>query len=54
VRRDERLVRAEIGDSRGDVVVTELPVTSPADWGMYKIDQVADRWGVDHSAQTLV
>jgi anti-sigma regulatory factor (Ser/Thr protein kinase) len=54
VRRDERLVRAEISDPREDVVVTELPVTSPADWGMYIIDRVADRWGVDRSARTLI
>jgi anti-sigma regulatory factor (Ser/Thr protein kinase) len=54
VRRDERLVRAEISDPREDVVVTELPVTSPADWGMFIIDHVADRWGVDRGAPTLV
>jgi anti-sigma regulatory factor (Ser/Thr protein kinase) len=54
VRRDQRLVRAEISDPREDVVVTELPDTSPADWGMYIIDHVADRWGVDRSARTVV
>jgi anti-sigma regulatory factor (Ser/Thr protein kinase) len=54
VRRDEKLFRAEITDPRGDVEVTEPPVTSPADWGMFIIDHVADRWGVDRSAGTLV
>jgi anti-sigma regulatory factor (Ser/Thr protein kinase) len=54
VRRDERLVRAEISDPRGDVVVTEPPVTSAADWGMFIIDHLADRWGVDRSARTVV
>jgi hypothetical protein len=54
VRREERLVRAEIGDPRGDVEVTQPPVASPADWGMFIIDHVADRWGVDRSAGTLV
>jgi anti-sigma regulatory factor (Ser/Thr protein kinase) len=54
VRRDQRLVRAEISGPRGDVVVTAQPAMSPADWGIYIIDHVADRWGVDRSAQTLV
>jgi hypothetical protein len=54
VRRGEKLVRAEITDPRGDVEVTQLPATSPADWGMFIIDHVADRWGVDRSAGTLV
>jgi anti-sigma regulatory factor (Ser/Thr protein kinase) len=54
VRRDEKLVRAEITDPRGEVAVTVPPITSPADWGMFIIDHVADRWGVDRSAGTLV
>ena len=54
VRREEKLVRAEITDPWGDVEPTGPPVPSPADWGMFIIDQVADRWGVDRSTGTLV
>jgi hypothetical protein len=54
VRRAEKLVRAEITDPSGDVELTGPPVASAADWGMFIIDHVADRWGVDRSAGTLV
>jgi hypothetical protein len=54
VRREEKLVRAEITDPSGDVELTGPPVASAADWGMFIIDHVADRWGVDRSAGTLV
>jgi hypothetical protein len=54
VRREEKLVRAEITDPRGDAGITQPPVKSPADWGMFIVDHVADRWGVDHTAGTRV
>lgn len=56
VRRGPVLVRAEVSDPREDVAaaVTQAPLTTPADWGMFIIDSVADRWGVDRSAGTRV
>jgi hypothetical protein len=54
VRREQKLVRAEIADPRGEADLSRPPVTSPADWGMFIIDHVADRWGVDHGTGTLV
>jgi anti-sigma regulatory factor (Ser/Thr protein kinase) len=54
IRRGAGLVRAEVSDPRADVEVTQAHVITPADWGMFIIDRVADRWGVDRSAGTLV
>jgi anti-sigma regulatory factor (Ser/Thr protein kinase) len=56
VRRAPGLVRAEVSDPREDVAAaaTEAPLKTPADWGMFIIDVVADRWGVDRSAGTCV
>jgi anti-sigma regulatory factor (Ser/Thr protein kinase) len=56
VRRAPRVVRAEVSDAREEVgtATTQAPPTTPADWGMFIIDVVADRWGVDHSGGTLL
>jgi anti-sigma regulatory factor (Ser/Thr protein kinase) len=55
VRRDEQLVRAEIREPRQDVVMSSPEeMKGGGDWGMFIVDRVADRWGVDHSAGTLV
>jgi anti-sigma regulatory factor (Ser/Thr protein kinase) len=56
VRRGPGLVRAEVSDPREDAAATvaHAPLTTPADWGMFIIDRVADRWGVDRGAGTRV
>ncbi|HTA13912.1 MAG TPA: ATP-binding protein [Solirubrobacteraceae bacterium] len=52
-RRDE-LVRAEVLEHRKGVVVTQPPVMDSKDWGMFIVDRVADRWGVDRRLGTLL
>jgi anti-sigma regulatory factor (Ser/Thr protein kinase) len=54
VRRSGTLVRAEISERRRDAVVTRPTAMARTDWGMFIVDLVADRWGVDRSAGTLV
>jgi anti-sigma regulatory factor (Ser/Thr protein kinase) len=54
VSRREELVRAEVIEHRRDVVVTQPPVMDCDDWGMFIVDRVADRWGVDRSRGTLL
>jgi anti-sigma regulatory factor (Ser/Thr protein kinase) len=54
VWRSETLIRAEIRDPRPDVVVTRPATMVPRDWGMFIVDRVSDRWGVDRSDGTLV
>ncbi|HEY5194074.1 MAG TPA: ATP-binding protein [Solirubrobacteraceae bacterium] len=52
VLRNEHLVRAEIMEHRRDVVVTQPAAMDGGDWGMFIVDRVADRWGVDRSMGT--
>jgi hypothetical protein len=54
VWRSNKLIRAEIRESRSDVVVKKPATMVPRDWGMFIVDRVADRWGVDRSNGTLV
>jgi anti-sigma regulatory factor (Ser/Thr protein kinase) len=54
VWRSDTLVRAEIRDPRSDVPALTPPEMNGADWGMFIVDRVADRWGVDRSEGTLV
>jgi anti-sigma regulatory factor (Ser/Thr protein kinase) len=54
VSRDNELVRAEVMEHRKDVVVTQPPIMDSKDWGMFIVDRVADRWGVDRSLGTLL
>jgi anti-sigma regulatory factor (Ser/Thr protein kinase) len=54
VWRSETLVRAEIRQPRPDALVANPPAMDPSDWGMFIVDRVADRWGVDRSEGTLV
>ncbi len=54
VRRRAGGVRAEISEPRLDVELTAAPSMTASDWGMFIVDRVADRWGVDHDAGTLV
>ena len=54
VWRSETLIRAEIREPRPDVVVSRPAAMVPGDWGMFIVDRVADRWGVDRSEGTLV
>lgn len=54
VRRSDELVRAEVKEREPDVVVTQLPVATPSGWGMFIVDRVADRWGVDRGEGTVV
>jgi anti-sigma regulatory factor (Ser/Thr protein kinase) len=52
VQRGEQLTRAEVRTPRPDVAVSPSPVATPANWGMFIIDRVADRWGVDRAEGT--
>ena len=52
VLRCDHLVRAEIMEHRRDVVVTQPAAMDGGDWGMFIVDRVADRWGVDRSMGT--
>ncbi len=54
VRRSEALVRAEVRERQLDVVVTQSPSATPSGWGMFIVDRVADRWGVDRGEGTAV
>lgn len=54
VWRSETLIRAEIREPRPDVVVTKPAAMLQNDWGMFIVDRVSDRWGVDRSEGTLV
>lgn len=52
VSRDDKLVRAEVMERCRDVAVTHPPTMDCDDWGMFIVDRVADRWGVDRSVGT--
>lgn len=52
VSRHNDLVRAEVMEHRRDVVVTQPGAMDGGDWGMFIVDRVADRWGVDRSMGT--
>jgi anti-sigma regulatory factor (Ser/Thr protein kinase) len=52
VLRYDHLVRAEIMEHRRDVIVTQPAAMDGGDWGMFIVDRVADRWGVDRSMGT--
>jgi hypothetical protein len=54
VWRSETLIRAEIRQPRSDVVVSKPPAMVRSDWGMFIVDRVADRWGVDRNEGTLI
>ncbi len=54
VWRSAGLIRAEIREPRPDALVTKPAAMVPRDWGMFIVDRVADRWGVDRSEGTLV
>jgi anti-sigma regulatory factor (Ser/Thr protein kinase) len=54
VWRSAGLIRAEIREPRPDVPVGKPETMVPRDWGMFIVDRVADRWGVDRSEGTLV
>ncbi len=54
VWRSAGLIRAEIREPRPDVRVSTPATMVPRDWGMFIVDRVADRWGVDRSEGTLV
>jgi len=49
-------LRVEVHDP-GDGFVPTVPAPDPArpsGWGLYLVEELADRWGVDSSARTLV
>jgi anti-sigma regulatory factor (Ser/Thr protein kinase) len=52
VSRHDELVRAEVMEHRRDVVVTQPAAMDGGDWGMFIVDRVADRWGVDRNMGT--
>jgi anti-sigma regulatory factor (Ser/Thr protein kinase) len=54
VRRGAQLARAEVRTPRRDVAVSPSPVATPSGWGMFIVDRVADRWGVDRGEGTAV
>jgi anti-sigma regulatory factor (Ser/Thr protein kinase) len=54
VWRSETLIRAEIREPRSDLVVAKPETMRAGDWGMFIVDRVADRWGVDRGEGTLV
>jgi anti-sigma regulatory factor (Ser/Thr protein kinase) len=54
VKRGEQQARAEVRTPRPDVAVSPSPVAIPASWGMFIVDRVADRWGVDRGEGTAV
>jgi anti-sigma regulatory factor (Ser/Thr protein kinase) len=54
VWRSETLIRAEIREPRPDLVVAKPAAMRTGDWGMFIVDRVADRWGVDRNEGTLV
>jgi anti-sigma regulatory factor (Ser/Thr protein kinase) len=54
VRRGETLLRAEIRGHQPDVVMTKPLALVRRDLGMFIVDRVADRWGVDRREGTLV
>jgi len=54
VWRSPALIRAEIREPRPDVSVSKPAAMVPSDWGMFIVDRVADRWGVDRSEGTLI
>lgn len=54
VRRSDELVRAEIREPFEDVVIETPSTMTTGDWGMFIVDRVADRWGVNHGTGTLV
>jgi hypothetical protein len=54
VKRGKQLARAEVRTPRPDVAVSPSPIATPSGWGMFIIDRVADRWGVDRGEGTAV
>jgi anti-sigma regulatory factor (Ser/Thr protein kinase) len=54
VRRGRQLARAEVRTPRPDVLVTPSPVATLSGWGMFIVDRVADRWGVNRGEGTAV
>jgi anti-sigma regulatory factor (Ser/Thr protein kinase) len=54
VRRRAELVRAEVIDPRPDVLVSQSLTEPLSDWGIFIVDRVADRWGVDRGEGTVV
>lgn len=52
VSRHHELVRAEVIERGRDVAVTQPVSMDGGDWGMFIVDRVADRWGVDRSIGT--
>jgi anti-sigma regulatory factor (Ser/Thr protein kinase) len=47
VRRSDQLARAEVREPQADAVASQLPAAMPSSWGMFIVDRVADRWGID-------
>jgi anti-sigma regulatory factor (Ser/Thr protein kinase) len=51
------LLRIEVADDGPGFVgrpVASKPDTAPRGWGLYMVDRLTDRWGVDHSHSTRV
>jgi anti-sigma regulatory factor (Ser/Thr protein kinase) len=53
---EDRVLRVEVHDPGGGFV-PRAPAPDPArpsGWGLYLVEELADRWGVDSDEQTLV
>jgi anti-sigma regulatory factor (Ser/Thr protein kinase) len=54
VLRHDEFVRVEVAERRQDAIVTTPAAMESSDWGMFIVDRVADRWGVDRSIGTCM
>jgi serine/threonine-protein kinase RsbW len=53
---EDRLLRVEVHDPGGGFIPTAPAPdpTRPSGWGLYLVEELADRWGVDSDERTLV
>lgn len=54
VRHGDELVCAEVRGLQPYAVMTQSPAAADSGWGMFIVDRVADRWGVDRREGTVV
>ncbi len=56
VEADDRAIRVAVSDpGHGFDQPTDAPAAGSASgWGLYLVEQMADRWGVDHGPDTRV
>ncbi len=55
VRRNEELVRVEVSQPRSGEIAGNLPpVEQRAEWELFIVDRIADRWGLDSGERTAM